>query len=675
MTTHSPSRHFRCAAGILLASLLLTACSADARPLDPRSLASSRADVASRDLSTVDVDAWLDGFLPAALEREGIAGAVVSVVSGGVALTERGFGWADTGAGGNDPTLVDPAQTLFRIGSISKLVTATTVMQLVEDGRLDLDAPVQQYLDFTLPVSFERPVTVRHLLTHTAGFEDKIAGVIGGSDAEPTTLYDAVTVDPPEQIFAPGTMPAYSNYSNGLAAYVVQSIVGETFEHIVETEVFEPAGMANATLEQPLSESARSNMSKGYVSVRSPEVPFEIVSPAPAGAISATAADMSAFMIAQLADDGPLFGTSTRDQMHTSGLDAADIGGLAAGPRMTLGFFEQDRNGHRVIGHGGDLTAFHAQLDLYPDDSAGIFVSLNSIGVANDSTSAIRNALSQGFADRYFPRTSATAVTSTATTTVASTAAEHADALVGTYQISRRSESTFARLFFALSSVVVAPGPADSVTISAITDTSGAPVPLIEVEPWVWREVGGQTRVAVDQQDGVVTAIGLNPAFTLQPMPTTRTILPLVLGATLLVLLMTVVLAPVAALLRRWHGTSVVRTPHEGRLRILVGSSLVALLAAGALWMVVASALLSDGATPPAAVFRTAQALSAVAVLGAVPALLLTFSRLRSLPGPGQKRGVRWVVPVSGGALLTLAFCGLGYAVITGGLLSPSITY
>ncbi|MBD8044082.1 beta-lactamase family protein [Arthrobacter sp. Sa2BUA2] len=623
-------------------------------------------DAAPHELTTADVDAWLDGFLPAALKREGIAGAVVSVVGGGSAVTERGFGWADTGVSGNDPIPVDAQRTLFRIGSISKLVTATAVMQLVEDGRLDLDAPVQQYLDFTLPVAFEQPVTVRHLLTHTAGFEDKIAGLFRGPDTELPTLYDAVTVDPPEQIFAPGTMPAYSNYANGLAAYLVQHITGEPYEDVVEREVFAPAGMVNATLQQPLLEPALSNMSKGYDSARSPEVPFEVVSPAPAGAISATAADMSAFMIAQL--DGSLLDAATREQMQAPGLDSADIGGLAAGPQMTLGFFEQDRNGHRIIGHGGDLTAFHSQLDLYPEDAAGIFVSLNSSGLTSDSTTAIRNALSEGFADRYFPGKQAAAATSV-------TAGDHSGALIGTYQLSRRGESTFIRLYFTLSSITVAQGPGDSITISAITDASGSPVPLVEVEPWVWQEAGGQTRVAVDQRDGVVTAIGLGPAFTLQPMPATRAILPLVFGATLLILLATAVLTPVAALVRRWHGTSVPRTRYQARLRILIASSLVALLAAGALWGVAASALLSNAEPPPDAVFRTAQALSAAAVLGAVPALLLTVTHLRPQPGTGREQGVRLILRVSVSALITLAFCGLGYAVIVAGLLSRSITY
>ena len=221
----------------------------------------------------------------------------------------------------------------------------------------------------------------------------------------------------------------------------------------------------------------------------------------------------------------------------------------------------------------------------------------------------------------------------------------------------------------------MAQGPGDSITISAITDASGSPVPLVEVEPWVWQEAGGQTRVAVDQRDGVVTAIGLSPAFTLQPMPATRTILPLVFGATLLILLATVVLTPVAALVRRWHGTSVPRTRYQARLRILVASSLVALLAAGTLWAVAASALLANAAPPSDAVFRTAQALSAAAVLGAVPALLLTITHLRPQPGTGRKRGMRLILQVSVSALITLAFCGLGYAVIVGGLLSRSITY
>ncbi|PPF91816.1 serine hydrolase, partial [Pseudoclavibacter sp. RFBJ3] len=279
---------------------------------------------AAHELTTEDVNAWLDGMLPSALEREGIAGATVGVVSKGQVMTQRGYGYADTGSDAEEPVPVDPQHTLFRIGSISKIVTATAVMQLVEQGRLALDAPVQDSLDFTLDTSFEKPITLRHLLTHTAGFEDKIAGVIAGPGENATSLRDAVTIDPPEQIAEPGTTPAYSNYSNGLAAYVVERTVGVGYADYVQEHVFDAVGMSTATLAQPLPEEMQSSMSKGYSFTGSAEVPFEINAPAPAGAISATTADMNAFMLAQLGDSSPLLSERTLEQMHEPALSTEE---------------------------------------------------------------------------------------------------------------------------------------------------------------------------------------------------------------------------------------------------------------------------------------------------------------------------------------------------------------
>ncbi|MEZ0493086.1 serine hydrolase domain-containing protein [Kineococcus sp. TBRC 1896] len=386
------------------------------------------APAAAHELTTGDVDTWLDGFVPTALAREGIAGGVVSVVHDGQVVTRRGFGLADTGVDeydqdgpvGRATTPVDPDQTLFRIGSISKLITATAVLQLVQDGVLDLDTPVQNYLDFTLPTRFAQPVTLRHLLSHTAGFEDQIAGVILAPQAVPPTLLSVVATDPPEQIFAPGTVPAYSNYSNALAAYVVQRVTGRDYVDWATEHVLVPAGMGTATFAQPLPQDLADRMSHGYDSTTSPQVPFEIVGPAPADAISATAADMSAFLLSQLghdtsaegsavagssSDSGPgrVLPPAALELMHRPALGFDQLGGLAAGPRMALGYFDQSRNGHTILGHAGDLTAFHAQLQIYPDDDTGIFLALNSTGVRPDSSLAVREQLLTGFSDRYFP--------------------------------------------------------------------------------------------------------------------------------------------------------------------------------------------------------------------------------------------------------------------------------
>ncbi len=141
----------------------------------------------SATLTATDVNAWLDGLMPAALATGGIAGGIVSVVKDGEVLTARGFGSSDLGAeaeGTASP--VDPEQTLFRPGSVSKVFTATAVMQLVEQGKVDLDTDISAYLDFEIPREFDTPLTLRHLLTHTPGFEERIRACSVPMAARPT---------------------------------------------------------------------------------------------------------------------------------------------------------------------------------------------------------------------------------------------------------------------------------------------------------------------------------------------------------------------------------------------------------------------------------------------------------------------------------------------------------
>lgn len=162
---------------------------------------STAAANSQNDLNQVDVDAWLDGFMPYALEQGDIAGAVVVVVRDGRVLTQRGFGYADIAA----RTVVDPETTLFRAGSISKLFTWTAVMQLVEQGRIDLDADINRYLDFQIPPYHGEPITMRQVMTHTAGFEEAFKGGITFGEGSPPPLGDVVKALLPARVFAPGT--------------------------------------------------------------------------------------------------------------------------------------------------------------------------------------------------------------------------------------------------------------------------------------------------------------------------------------------------------------------------------------------------------------------------------------------------------------------------------------
>jgi len=148
-------------------------------------------------LTKADFEAFLDALIPSQLQNRNIAGAVVSVVKDGQVLFQKGYGNADFGA--KKPVL--PDQTLFRPGSISKLFTTTAVMQLVEQGKLDLDRDVNDYLDFTISKTHPEPVTLRQLLTHTAGFEETLKNLFVTHESDMKTLRTYLVNQMPTRIF------------------------------------------------------------------------------------------------------------------------------------------------------------------------------------------------------------------------------------------------------------------------------------------------------------------------------------------------------------------------------------------------------------------------------------------------------------------------------------------
>ncbi|RZT79172.1 CubicO group peptidase (beta-lactamase class C family) [Micromonospora violae] len=614
-------------------------------------------------LTGTDVNAWLDGLLPAALDRTGIAGATVAVVKDGKIVTTRGYGYADTGAGGKGAVPVDPDRHLFRMGSVSKLVTATAVLQLVQSGKLDLDADVETYLDFDLPRRYERAVTLRHLLTHTAGFEERIAGLIG-TDGGNIDLRKALVTDPPEQIYEPGTVPAYSNYSNALAGYIVERVSGTRFEEYVHRNILDRAGMPSSTFEQPLPAALRDRMSNGYDTSAGPAAPFEIVGTPPPGALSAPATDMARFMIAQLGEPvgfTPLLDQPTRELMQRPALDSTSLGTLADGPRMTLGFFTEDRNGHRILGHGGDTKYFHSHLQIYPDDRAGIFLSLNSNGSGALDSHELRQSVVNGFADRYFP-----ARDDQSTTGVdPATTARHAALAAGTYESSRAVRSNFLTAIGLVGRTTVSVTDDDRLLIEP-GPLSDSPARYEEVAPWVWREVGGQRTIAMRATDDRVEAISFDSAFALLPVEPARasSVAVPVLVLSTVVLLLTVLSWPVGAIVRRRLG----RAPREraGRTaRILSRVAVAGTLLAFAGWVLSIGSIVSLQDVP-GAVLRTIQVLQLVGLLGVLPAAVRLVDDVR--------RHVGWR-RITASGLILVALTGAGWFAVEFHLLAPSISY
>ncbi|MFZ6028321.1 MAG: serine hydrolase domain-containing protein [Chloroflexota bacterium] len=386
-----------------------------------------------------ELEAFLDGVMSAQMSENHVPGAVVAVVRDGALMLAKGYGYADR----DTLTPVDPARTLFRPGSISKLFVWTSVMQLFEQGKLDLDADINTYLDFTIPATFPEPITLKHLMAHTPGFEDTSNGlfVLQADAMNPLDTY--LKEHLPARVFPPGELGAYSNYGTALAGYIVERVAGVPFYAYVEQNVFEPLGMADSTFRQPLPDNLAIHMSGGYNFVNGGYLQgdFEFVQAYPAGSLSAPATDMAKFMIAHL-QNGQYEGRrilqeDTAVQMHRQ-LFTHD-------PRidgMAYGFFENVINGQRVISHGGDTIFFHSGLFLLPEQNVGLFVSTNGAGGGG-----VGSAVIAAFLDRYYP------VTAAVTPPPAADFEARIAPYLGEYYVSRSNYTTVEKIFSLFSPV------------------------------------------------------------------------------------------------------------------------------------------------------------------------------------------------------------------------------
>jgi len=634
----------------LLASLsLLTACgsTSSSGSLPPREPPSGE-----HQLTAEDVNAWLDGKLPDALKNGDIPGAVVTVVKDGQVVTTRGYGWADTGASGGQPVAVDPQTSLFRVASISKIPTSIAAMQLVEQGKVDLDTDISAYLDFEIERRFDEPLTLRHLLTHSAGFEEH------GSLTPTTDLEAYVKNDPPAQVFVPGTTPGYSNYGMALAGYIVQRVSGQPFETYVREHVLEPAGMTTSTYEQPLPAGLAGSLGPGYTSTGE-EVPFEVMGDFPAGSLTVSAPDFAAFMNAQLSRSPKLLREETWEQMWSPGLGEDKLGNRAKAGEMGLGYFELTRHGRRIVEHSGDHTrGWHSKFELYPEEKTGIFISYNGDGNGSDSSNNLREDLAQGFADRYFPGETVKASGS-------KNSADRARQVAGSYIPSISPRNTFLAAwspFFGK---------------ATIEHTGGGKLILdkaqyVEVEPWVWRQVDGRGAIAAQVKDGKVVSLSMGPAVTLLPTTLHQQALVPVFGVCLVLLLVATVAWPVGALRRRRalkRGREV-GAPLPWLTRVARGGGVLA-LSAQLTWtlllvvFVANSSTITDGSfawlIPVARCAQVLQVLGMVAIIPAAVDLVMSLRRRA-----GWRR-------VTMSAVLLAALVALAWWAWAGNALVPSL--
>jgi len=493
---------------------------------------------AAPELTKADVDAWLDGYMPYALKAGDIPGAVVVVVKDGQPLTMRGFGYSDLKAA----KPVDPNLTLFRPGSVSKLFTWTAVMQLVQAGKLNLDTDVNTYLDFKIAPKDGKPITLRNLMTHTPGFAETAKYLIEFGEKHPQPLGKILARWVPDRIYAPGSMPAYSNYGASVAGYIVERVSGEPFDQYIQRHIFAPAGMTHSSFDQPLPPALRPLMSKAYKAGSVEPQPYEVIGMAPAGALASSGADMGRFMIAHL--NHTLINPATAQLMYSeANKPFPDL------PAMGLGFYHEDRNGLRIVGHGGDTVFFHSDLHLFLDKNVGLYVSMNSLG-KNGAAHSLREELLQEFTDRYFPAPQPNLPT-------ARTAKHDGAVMSGHYVSSRAGGFNWFRMLALLGETKVAVDKDGILVASSVTDPSGTPRRWREVKPFLWQEVNGSDYLqAIPDGNGGIKMFSITPyapIIEFLPAPTSLNagwILP-VAGLALLIIVIAALGWPIVAWTRR----------------------------------------------------------------------------------------------------------------------------
>jgi CubicO group peptidase (beta-lactamase class C family) len=440
-------------------------------------------------LDAADLGAFFDGIIPLQLERNDIAGATVWVMKDGKLLLQKGYGFADT----KEQKPVDPTQTIFRLASISKLFTWISVMQLQEQGKLDLDTDVNNYLDFKIRPAFGKPITLRNLMTHTGGFEEEVRNILLIKTKKTLTLRDFLIENQPRRLFAPGTIPAYSNYGVGLASYIVQRVSGEPFEQYVAEHIFAPLGMTRSSFYQPLPTELEKLPSEGYRgSTDKPALGFEVFNPAGAGGLSSTASDMGRFGQALL-NGGALDGkrilkSETLDAMYTPQFRASN-----QMPPIGMGFYETWRNGLHWIGHEGDLIAFHSLFFLERSQKLILFVSFNTASAGAKP----RPELVQLFSDRYFPFNQKQEFIKESR--------DELKAIEGTYQSTRRADSTKVRLANLMSQRTPKIDKDGVLEIEDVNDLRGHTIKWKPISKDLLQQVDGQHRIfAIRDGDGKV---------------------------------------------------------------------------------------------------------------------------------------------------------------------------
>lgn len=432
----------------------------------------------------VALEAFVDGVIESQMEEKHVAGVTVAIVFEDDLILAKGYGYADV----ENRIPVDPHKTLFQIQSVTKLFTWTALMQLYEQGKVDLDTDVNQYLKtLKIPDTFPQPITIKHLMTHTSGLEELIVIGSGGKNADSVlTLSEVLAKDFPERIRPPGEVSSYSNHGTKLAGLIIEEVSGLTWEDYVQKNILDPLQMIDATPYHPIPERTISNMSKGYkweAGKFKDAAPFQSGPSSPASGINASAVAMAQFMRAHL-NQGQLGEARILEQATAATMHSRLFGPYEGLNSMLYGFMEYSRNGVFMLGHGGDGNDFHSNLVLVPDARLGLFISTNS-----ESGTQVPGALTKAFFDRYFPHEDEL---------VPLENGSDLSQFIGHYALIRHSQSSLVKLDRLRKTVSVTANKDNQLVVRLMT---GDPSYWVEVAPKLFQNIDDGSKLTFDKDE------------------------------------------------------------------------------------------------------------------------------------------------------------------------------
>ena len=355
-----------------------------------------------------ELEAFVDGAVRQGMEADHLAGVAVVVVQDGRVVLEKGYGLARL----SPAAPVDPQRTLFRLGSVSKVLTWIEVLKQVERGRLNPDAPIDDALPENLrlgPGALSDPVRLRHLMTHTAGFESRELGRLFTGDPRELAGTAAALSKPPRRVREPGRLASYSSYGAALAGAAASAVARVPFDKLMEDDLLRPAGLGSTSFREPypegegrpepLAPALADRLAQGSwwngrsLTPRSFAYGQDM---APAVSASSSAHDMGRLMTLLLSpEEGAAVGVGPR----ISGALFTRLQRSAPGlPGWTYGLQERPlAGGVAGFGHSGAAPGFAAEMVMAPQLRLGVFVATNTEG-----GSAFARRLPQDLVRRFF---------------------------------------------------------------------------------------------------------------------------------------------------------------------------------------------------------------------------------------------------------------------------------